>query len=66
MEEKQCKEILNNLKQMNMGLNCIAEEICSDRIIGRSTSFAYLDLQIESLREYINETAKIINKELES
>lgn len=66
MEEKQCKEILDNLKQMNLCLNCIAGELCSDRIIGRSTSFAYLDLQIESLREYINGTAKIVNKELES
>ena len=66
MEEKQYKEILYNLKQMNKGLNCIAGELCSDRIMGRSTSFAYLDLQIESIREYINETAKIVNEELES
>ena len=66
MEEKQFKEVLNNLKQMNKSLNCIAAELCSDRIMGRCTSFAYLDLQIESIREYINETAKIINKELGS
>ena len=66
MTEKQRKEILNNLKQMNLGLNCIVGELCSDRIIGRKTSFEYLDLQIKSLRTYINETATIINKESES
>ena len=66
MEEKRFKEILNNLKEMNNGLNCIAGELCSDRIMGRSTSFAYLDLMINSLREYIDETAKIVNKELGS
>ena len=66
MEEKQCKDILDNLKQMNIGLNCIVAELNSDRIIGRKTSFEYLDFQIDSLRELIQETAEIANKELES
>ena len=66
MEEKQCKEILDNLEQMKKGLRCIEVKLCSDVIIGRKTSFEYLDFQIHSLREYIEETAKIVNKELES
>lgn len=66
MEEKQCREILDNLKEMNKGINCIVGELCSDRIIGRKTSFEYLDLMIKSLREYIDEIAKIVNKESES
>lgn len=66
MEEKQCKDILDNLKQMDIGLNCIVVELDSDRIIGRKTSFEYLDFQIDSLRELIKEATKIINKESES
>ena len=66
MEEKQCKDILDNLKQMDIGLNCIVVELNSDRIIGRKTSFEYLDFQIDCLRELIQETAEIANKESES
>ena len=67
MTKKQCREILDNLKQINRGLDCIiVGQLCSNRITNQKTSFEYLDLQIESLREYINGTAKIINKELES
>ena len=65
MEEKQCKDILDNLKQMNIGLNCIVAELNSDRIIGRKTSFEYLDFQIDTLYEYIGETAEKV-KESES
>ena len=65
MEEKQCKDILDNLKQMEKGLTCIVDELCSDRIIGRKASFSYLDLQIDTLYEYIQETAEKV-KELES
>lgn len=66
MEEKQFKEILNNLEQMEKGLTCIENELNTNNIMGRKATFAYLDLQIECIREYINGTAKIINKELES
>ena len=66
MEEKQCKDILDNLKQMDIGLNCIVVELDSDRIIGRKTSFEYLDFQIDTLYEYIQETAKIVKEKLES
>ena len=66
MEEKQCKDILDNLKQMDIGINCIVVELDSDRIIGRKTSFEYLDFQIDSLRELIQETAEIANMKLES
>ena len=65
MEEKQCKDILDNLKQMEKGLTCIVDELCSDRIIGLKASFSYLDLQIDTLYEYIQETAEKV-KELES
>ena len=64
MTYDQCREILENLRQMNMGIACIAVKLNSDGIIGRKTSFEYLDLQIETLREYVDETAKIMNKEL--
>ena len=66
MTYDQCRKILDNLKQMDIGLNCIVVELDSDRIIGRKTSFEYLDFQIDSLRELIQETAEIANKELES
>lgn len=66
MTEEQRKEIWNDLKNMNLGLNCIVGELASDRIIGRKTSFEYLDLQIESLREYVKEIATIVKEELES
>ena len=66
MEEKQFKEILNNLEQMEKGLTCIENELNTNNIMGRKAAFAYLDLQIECIRESINETAKIINKDLES
>lgn len=65
MGEKQCKEILDNLEQMKKGVTCIVDELCSGRIIGRKTSFSYLDLQIDTLYEYIQETAEKV-KELES
>ena len=65
MEEKQCKDILDNLEQMKKCVTCIVDELCSDRIIGRKTSFSYLDLQIDVLYESIQETAEKV-KELES
>ena len=65
MTEEQRKEILYNLEQMKKGVTCIVDELCSDRIIGRKASFSYLDLQIDTLYEYIQETAEKV-KELES
>ena len=65
MEEKQFKEILNNLEQMKKGVTRIVDELCSDNIMGRKASFSYLDLQIDTLYEYIQETAEKV-KELES
>lgn len=65
MEEKQCKEILNNLKQMENCLTNIVDELNTNNIMGRKASFSYLDFQIDTLYEYIQETAEKV-KELES
>lgn len=65
MEEKQCKEILDNLEQMKKHLTCIVDELNTNNIMGRKASFSYLDFQIDTLYEYIQETAEKI-KELES
>ena len=66
MEEKQCKEILDNLEQMKKCLTNIADELDTNSIMGRKASFSYLDFQIDTLYEYIQETAKIVKEELES
>lgn len=66
MEEKQCKEILDNLEQMKKCLTRIVDELNTDNIMGRKASFSYLDFQIDTLYEYIQETAKIVKEELES
>lgn len=65
MEEKQFKEILNNLEQMKKCLTCIVDELNTNNIMGRKASFSYLDFQIDTLYEYIQETAEKV-KELES
>lgn len=66
MEEKQCKEILDNLEQMKKCLTRIVDELNTDNIMGRKASFSYLDFQIDTLYEYIQETAKIVKEKLES
>lgn len=66
MNEKQCKEILDNLEQMKNCLTNIVDELNTNNIMGRKASFSYLDFQIDTLYEYIQETAKIVKKELES
>ena len=66
MKEEQCKEILNNLEQMEKGLTCIENELYTNNIMGRKTSFEYLDRQIDSLYEYVKEIATIVKEELES
>lgn len=66
MEEKQCKEILDNLEQMKKCLTRIVDELNTDNIMGRKASFSYLDFQIDTLYEYIQETAKIVKEESES
>lgn len=66
MEEKQCKEILDNLEQMKKCLTHIVDELNTNNIMGRKASFSYLDFQIDTLYEYIQETAKIVKEELES
>ena len=66
MEEKQCKEILDNLEQMKKRLTNIVDELNTNNIMGRKASFSYLDFQIDTLYEYIQETAKIVKEELES
>ena len=66
MTTKQCREILDNLKQIDRGLACIiVGQRCSNHIIDQKTSLEYLDFQIDSLRELIQETAEKV-KELES
>ena len=66
MEEKQCKEILDNLEQMKKCLTHIVDELNTNNIMGRKASFSYLDFQIDTLYEYIQETAKTVKEELES
>ena len=66
MNEKQCKEILDNLEQMKKCLTNIVDELNTNNIMGRKASFSYLDFQIDTLYEYIQETAKIVKEELES
>lgn len=66
MKEEQRKEIWNDLKNMNLSLDCIVVELASDHIIGRKTSFEYLDRQIDSLYKYVKEIATIVKEELES
>ena len=66
MNEKQCKEILDNLEQMKKCLTHIVDELNTNNIMGRKASFSYLDFQIDTLYEYIQETAKIVKEELES
>lgn len=66
MTEEQRKEILNNLKQMEKCLTRIVDELNTNNIMGTKASFSYLDFQIDTLYEYIGETAEIINKESES
>ena len=66
MNEKQCKEILDNLEQMKKRLTNIVDELNTNNIMGRKASFSYLDFQIDTLYEYIQETAKIVKEELES
>ena len=65
MTEEQRKEILNNLKQMENCLTNIVDELNTNNIMGRKASFSYLDFQIDTLYEYIQETAEKV-KELES
>lgn len=65
MEEKQRKEILNNLEQMKKCITRIVDELNTNNIMGRKASFSYLDFQIDTLYEYIQETAEKV-KELES
>lgn len=65
MEERQCKEILNNLELMKKCITRIVDEINTGGIMGRKASFSYLDFQIDTLYEYIQETAEKV-KELES
>ena len=66
MTEEQRKKILNNLEQMEKGLTCIENELYTNNIMGRKTSFEYLDLQIDSLYEYVKEIATIVKEESES
>ena len=65
MEEKPCKEILNNLEQMKKCITRIVDELNTNNIMGRKASFSYLDFQIDTLYEYIQEIAEKV-KELES
>ena len=65
MTEEQRKEILNNLKRMEGCLTNIVDELNTNNIMGRKASFSYLDFQIDTLYEYIGETAEKV-KESES
>jgi hypothetical protein len=65
MKEMQCKEILNNLELMKKCMTRIVDELNTNNIMGRKASFSYLDFQIDTLYEYIQETAEKV-KELES
>ena len=65
MKEMQCKEILNNLEQMKKCITRIVDELNTNNIMGRKASFSYLDFQIDTLYEYIQETAEKV-KESES
>ena len=62
MEEKQCKEILDNLEQMKKCLTHIVDELNTNHILGRKASFSYLDFQIDTLYEYIQETAEKVKE----
>lgn len=62
MEEKQCKEILNNLEQMKKCITRIVDELNTNNIMGRKASFSYLDFQIDTLYEYIQETAEKVKE----
>lgn len=66
MTEERRKEILNNLKQMEKCLTGIEDELNTNNIMGRKDSFSYLDVQINTLYEYIGEITETVNKESES
>ena len=65
MTEEQRKDILYCYEQIQKAIKCVNAELNSNNIIGRKTSFEYMDMQMNCIAETIEELTNML-KELES